>query len=51
MTPTSTYKMSRSAKTALAFSWQNRNIGQLKRTIIEGELYRRQVVKTKRDKE
>ena len=51
MKPTASYKMSRAAKTALAFSWNSPKKGQLKRTIIEGELYSRQIVKGKRERD
>lgn len=51
MRPTATYKMSRAAKTALAVNWNRPNRGQFKRTIIEGELYGRQIVKGKRERE
>jgi hypothetical protein len=51
MKPTSAYKMSRGAKTALAVTWNRSNRGQFKRTIIEGELYGKQVIKGKRDRD
>jgi len=51
MRPTAAYKMSRGAKTALAVNWHRPNRGQLKRTIIEGELYGKQVIKGKRERE
>jgi hypothetical protein len=51
MKPTATYKMSRAAKTALAVNWNRPNRGQFKRTIIEGELFGRQIVKGKRDRD
>ena len=51
MRPTATYKMSRGAKTALAVNWNRPNRGQFKRTIIEGELYGKQIVKGKRERE
>ena len=51
MKPGQNYKMSRAVKTMLARNWDNKNIGQIRRTAIEGELYSRVVVKTKRERE
>lgn len=51
MRPGPNYKMSRATKTMLARNWANKNIGQIRRAAIEGELYSRVVVKSKRDKE
>ena len=51
MKPGPNYKMSRAVKTMLARNWDNKNIGQIRRAAIEGELYSRVVVKSKRDKE
>ena len=49
MKPGPNYKMSRAVKTMLARNWNNRNIGQIRRAAIEGELYSRVVVKTKKE--
>ena len=51
MKPGSNYKMSRATKTMLSRNWDNKNIGQIRRAVIEGELYSRVVVKTKRERE
>jgi hypothetical protein len=51
MKPGPNYKMSRATKTMLARNWDNKNIGEIRRTAIQGELYGRVIVKTKRDRE
>ena len=51
MRPGPNYKMSRAVKTMLARNWDNRNIGQIRHAAIEGELYSRVVVKSKRERE
>jgi hypothetical protein len=49
MKPGPNYKMSRAAKTQLACLWNRPFKNFIKRTIIEGELYGRVVIKGKRD--
>lgn len=49
--PGPTYKMSKSGKTNLAVNWHRPNKSARKRTLIEGELYGREIVKSKRDRE
>jgi len=49
MKPGPNYKMSRAAKTKLAHLWNQPFKNFIKRTIIEGELYGRVVIKGKRD--
>ena len=51
MKPGPNYKMSRAVKTMLARNWDNKNIGSIRRSAIESELYGRMVVKTKKDRE
>jgi len=51
MKPGSNYKMSRAVKTMLARNWDNKNIGSIRRTAIEGELYSRVVVKSKKERD
>ena len=50
MKPGPNYRMSRAAKTVLAHNWHNPNLSMIRKSIIQGELYSRLVVKTKRDK-
>lgn len=45
------YKMSKSAKIYLAINWDRPGKSHRKRTVIEGELYSREVVRTKREKD
>jgi hypothetical protein len=47
MKPGPSYKMSRAVKTMLARNWNNKNIGQIRRAAIMGELYSRVIVKAK----
>lgn len=49
--PTATYRMSRGAKTYLAFNWDRPLRTQRKKTVIEGELYAAEVLKNKNRKE
>lgn len=49
--PGPAYKMSKAGKVHLAQTWFRPNAGARKRTLIEGELYGREIVKTKRDHE
>jgi hypothetical protein len=49
MKPGPNYKMSRAAKTQLARLWNRPFKNFIKRTIIQGELYGRVVIKGKRD--
>ena len=51
MKPGPNYKMSRAVKTMLARNWDNKNIGSIRRSAIEGELYSRVVVKAKKERE
>lgn len=51
MRPGPNYKMSRAVKTMLARNWDNKNIEQIRRTAIEGELYSRVVVKSKKERD
>ena len=45
--PTATYRMSRAAKTYLAFNWNRPAKNLRKRTVIEGELYAAEMFKNK----
>jgi hypothetical protein len=49
MKPGPNYKMSRRAKTQLARLWNRPFKNFIKRTIIEGELYDRVIVKSRKD--
>jgi len=49
--PGPTYKMSKAGKTNLAVNWHRPLASARKRTLIEGELYGREVVKSKREKD
>lgn len=49
--PTSNYRMTRAAKTYLAFNWNRPNRRARKQTVIEGELYGAEVFKSKTRKE
>lgn len=51
MRPGHNYRMSKSGKIHLAFTWNRPNQAQRRRTIILGELYGAQVIKSKRDRE
>lgn len=49
--PTASYRMSRAAKTYLAFNWHRPHRTALKRAVIQGELYGAEVFKSKSRKE
>lgn len=49
--PTANYRMSRAAKTYLAFNWDRPLLAQRKKTVIEGELYAAEVLKSKNRRE
>lgn len=49
MKPGPNYKMSRAAKTMLSRNWNRPAISVIRRAVIEGELYGRLVVKSKRN--
>jgi len=51
MRPTAAYKMSKSGKIALACAWNRAHRGAVRKAIIEGELYGRAVIKSRRDKD
>ena len=49
--PTSNYRMTRAAKTYLAFNWNRPHKRARKLTVIEGELYGAEVFKSKTRKD
>lgn len=49
MKPGANYRMSRAVKTMLARNWSNPKLSVIRQAAIEGELYGRMVVKTKRN--
>jgi hypothetical protein len=49
--PTSNYRMTRAAKTYLAFNWNRPDKRARKQTVIEGELYGAEVFKSKTRKD
>lgn len=49
--PGPNYKMSKANKIDLAVNWHRPGLAARKRTIIEGELYGREVVKAKRERD
>jgi hypothetical protein len=49
--PTSNYRMTRAAKTYLAFNWNRPNKRARKLTVIEGELYGAEQFKSKSRKD
>lgn len=51
MKPGANYKMSRAVKTMLARNWASPTFSVIRRAAIEGELYGRVVVKSKREKD
>jgi len=51
MKPGPNYRMSKAGKTHLATTWNRPNQAQRRRTIILGELYGAQVIKSKRERE
>ena len=51
MKPGPNYKMSRAVKTMLARNWANSNIGAIRRSAIEGELYSRVIIKSKKERD
>ena len=48
MKPGANYRMSRAVKTMLARNWDSPKLSVIRRAAIEGELYSRVVVKTKK---
>lgn len=51
MKPGPNYRMSKAGKTNLAVNWSRPGQAQRRRTIILGELYGAQVIKSKRERE
>lgn len=49
--PGPNYKMSKTAKIHLAVNWNRPGKAQRKRTVIEGELYSREVVRAKKERD
>jgi hypothetical protein len=49
MKPGPNYKMSRAAKTVLANSWNRPNRGAIRRAVIQGELYGKAIIKSRKD--
>lgn len=49
MKPSANYKMSRATKTMLACNWANANLSVIRRAAIQGELFGKLVVKTKKN--
>jgi hypothetical protein len=49
LSPTSSFKMSKAGKIVLANAWNRAGRGQLRRSIIQGELAAKVQVRTKRD--
>lgn len=49
--PGPNFKMSKAGKIDLAVNWNRPNKGARRRTIIQGELYAAQVVRSKRERD
>lgn len=49
--PGSNYKMSKASKINLIVNWARPNKAQRRQTVIEGELYGREVIKSKRERD
>lgn len=51
MKPGANYRMSRAVKTMLACNWNNPKLSVIRQAAIQGELYGRLIVKSKKDKD